>query len=76
MTYHYGFSADIGGGEYERPIFDPSPRAVEIADPQNPQNKTSANRRAEILSRWRRRAVPAHAATRSISGRRKNRWTP
>jgi hypothetical protein len=23
VTYHYGFSADIGGGEYDRPILDP-----------------------------------------------------
>jgi hypothetical protein len=27
VSYHYGFSADIGGGEYARPIFDPFPRA-------------------------------------------------
>jgi len=26
VTYHYGFSADLGGGEYARPILDPSPR--------------------------------------------------
>ncbi|HEY8201908.1 MAG TPA: hypothetical protein VII47_11190 [Actinomycetota bacterium] len=25
VTYHYGFPADIGGGEYDRPISDPSP---------------------------------------------------
>ena len=36
VTYHCGFSADIGGGEYARPILDPSPREVEIPDPQNP----------------------------------------
>ena len=41
VTYHFGFSADLGGGEYGRPILDPSPREVEIADPQNPQNKIS-----------------------------------
>src|SRR5436309_5285642 len=28
VTYHYGFSADIGGGEYSRPILNPSPREV------------------------------------------------
>jgi hypothetical protein len=28
VTYHYGFSADIGGGEYNRPILDPSSRNV------------------------------------------------
>jgi hypothetical protein len=26
VNYHYGFSADIGGGEYIRPILDPSPQ--------------------------------------------------
>jgi hypothetical protein len=35
VMYHYGFSADIGGGEYARPILDPSPREVEKADPQD-----------------------------------------
>jgi hypothetical protein len=25
VSYRYGFSADIGGGEYPRPIFDPAP---------------------------------------------------
>jgi hypothetical protein len=25
VTYHYGFSADIGGGEYKRPMIQPSP---------------------------------------------------
>jgi hypothetical protein len=34
VMYHYGFSADIGGGEYSRPILDPSPREVEAPDPQ------------------------------------------
>ena len=28
VTYHYGFSADIGGGEYSRPISDPPGRPV------------------------------------------------
>ena len=26
VSYHYGFSGDLGGGEYNRAIFDPSPR--------------------------------------------------
>ncbi len=39
VSYHYGFSADIGGGEYARPILDPSPREMELPDPQNPQGK-------------------------------------
>ena len=25
VSYRYGFSADIGGGEYPRPVFDPAP---------------------------------------------------
>ena len=32
VTYHYGFSADIGGGEYARQLLDPSPRYVEQPD--------------------------------------------
>ncbi|MBZ5506413.1 MAG: hypothetical protein LAO78_13210 [Acidobacteriia bacterium] len=28
VTYHYGFSANIGGGEYDRPILDPATRKV------------------------------------------------
>ena len=28
VSYHYGFSADIGGGEYSRPISDPPARPV------------------------------------------------
>jgi hypothetical protein len=28
VAYHYGFSADIGGGEYSRPITDPPARPV------------------------------------------------
>lgn len=35
VMYHYGFNADIGGGEYARPIFDPSPREVAKPDPQD-----------------------------------------
>ncbi len=33
VSYHYAFSADLGGGEYARPIFDPSPREIEAPDP-------------------------------------------
>jgi len=36
VTYHYGFSADVGGGEYTRPILDPSARDVQKADPKDP----------------------------------------
>lgn len=27
VSYHYGFSADMGGGEYRRTLYDPLPRA-------------------------------------------------
>ena len=40
VTYHYGFSADMGGGEYPRGVFDPSPRQVEVKDANDPA-KTS-----------------------------------
>ncbi len=36
VIYHYGFSADIGGGEYARPILDPSPREVAAPNPDDP----------------------------------------
>ncbi len=35
VTYHYGFSADIGGGEYKRGIFDPSARHMDAPDSGN-----------------------------------------
>jgi hypothetical protein len=36
VTYHYGFSADMGGGEYRRTLLDPSPREADVPDPSNP----------------------------------------
>lgn len=36
VTYRYGFSADMGGGEFSRTIFDPSPEEVEGPDPADP----------------------------------------
>ena len=35
VSYHYGFSADIGGGEYPRVLLDPLARQVRLPDPQN-----------------------------------------
>lgn len=35
VTYHYGFSADMGGGEYPRKLFDPSPREADVPDPDD-----------------------------------------
>jgi hypothetical protein len=39
VIYHYGFSADMGGGEYPRQLFDPSPREMETPDPDDPSVK-------------------------------------
>ncbi len=36
VTYHYGFSADIGGGEYTRGLLNPSSREVEVASTEDP----------------------------------------
>jgi len=36
VSYQYGFSADIGGGEYRRVLRDPVPRMVRVADPDHP----------------------------------------
>jgi hypothetical protein len=39
VSYHYAFSADMGGGEYARNLFDPTPREVTAPDPED-ENKT------------------------------------
>lgn len=39
VSYRYGFSADMGGGEYTRRIFDPSPEEVKVPDPQDPSKQ-------------------------------------
>jgi hypothetical protein len=69
VMYHYAFGADIGGGEYARPIFDPSPRDVETRDPNDPAITTTQTveptfyrvgpdqpniRLGEALNRWRK----------------------
>ena len=41
VSYRYGFSADVGGGEYARPIFDPSPEEIKVPDPEDPTKKVS-----------------------------------
>jgi hypothetical protein len=41
VTYHYGFSADMGGGEYSRRILDPSAEEVTVTDPQDPAKETT-----------------------------------
>jgi len=35
VKYHYAFSADLGGGEYPRPILSPSAREVERPNPED-----------------------------------------
>ena len=50
VNYRYGFSADMGGGEYSRPIFDPSPEVNLVQTKKNapPQR---AGRCPRLLSR-------------------------
>ncbi len=59
VGYHYAFSSDIGGGEYQRQLADPSPRLVQEADHQMviPKvylvGKGQPDRRiADALRRW------------------------
>lgn len=35
VTYHYGFSADLGGGEYERPVSQPAEAGIYRVDAKN-----------------------------------------
>lgn len=53
VTYHYGFSADIGGGEYERPIDTPADAVVytvgDTDDAANRQHTTVG----DALDAWR-----------------------
>ena len=39
VSYRYGFSADMGGGEYARSILDPSPEEIKVPDPKDPSKK-------------------------------------
>lgn len=41
VSYRYGFSADMGGGEYSRPISDPSPEEIKKPDPDDPTKQIS-----------------------------------
>lgn len=53
VSYHYGFSDDLGGGEYERPIHTP-PGAViyrVVRNPQDPDLEFATL--AGALRRWR-----------------------
>jgi hypothetical protein len=50
VSYHYAFSADMGGGEYARNLFDPSPRESVVPDPQD-ESKTIRQSVAHTLYR-------------------------
>lgn len=39
VSYRYGFSSDIGGGEYARRILDPSPEEIKVPDPKDASKK-------------------------------------
>jgi hypothetical protein len=53
VSYHYAFSADIGGGEYERPLRPPFNRRVyRVSQQQNPTNPDYFKRVADALSAW------------------------
>lgn len=60
VTYRYGFPADVGGGEYDRPLFDPSPRPAPgppgSGDPVAPTlyavGKGQHARIGDALSQW------------------------
>jgi len=65
VTYHYGFSTEMGGGEYSRPLFDPTPRQIDSPDPAKPgqdQPKYYAvgsgpqqfHRIADALTQWKK----------------------
>lgn len=60
VTYHYGFPADIGGGEYDRPISDPSPSPAGAGEeePVEPSvyrvgRGQTYNRIGDALAQWR-----------------------
>src|SRR5262249_31262275 len=56
VSYYYGFSADIGGGEYPRPIMQPAAAKLYLVG-----ENESFNNIIDALSQWRT-DEPAHAA--------------
>jgi hypothetical protein len=48
VSYYYGFSADIGGGEYDRPIAQPSDAKVYLVGEQETYTHLSA-----AIAQWR-----------------------
>ena len=55
VSYHYGFSADIGGGEYDRPISAPAAAVIYRVG-----EAAELKRIGDALERWRADR-PAHA---------------
>src|SRR5262249_50807577 len=51
VTYHYGFSADMGGGEYDPPVSEPLAHAVfrVCKDPKMPDDFRTIN---DALNEW------------------------
>lgn len=64
VSYQYAFSDDLGGGEYSRPILDPSPRTVDgvtvLPRFYRVGRHEKLHRIAEALDQWKRDA-PADA---------------
>jgi hypothetical protein len=50
VSYHYAFSADLGGGEYGRDMFDPAGRTVNAP---NPADATKEIRIASVAKTYR-----------------------
>jgi hypothetical protein len=65
VTYHYGFSADIGGGEYRRPERPPaaSERVYRVVQGQKPAPPSQFATLAGALEQWRQDADQGQAAT-------------
>jgi len=55
VTYHYGFSADVGGGEYDRPLSQPA--GAEVFQVSKSGNLKTLNAALELIDSQR----PRHA---------------
>jgi hypothetical protein len=53
VTYHYGFSADMGGGEYDRLLSQPAAYTLYRVRKDNPQSNTFDHINA-ALDQWRK----------------------
>ena len=57
VTYHYAFSADIGGGEYDRPLSQPANAVLYLVGPSASGARTY-NSIQEAINAWRATATP------------------